>query len=523
MPNTHFLNPTLDENLVLTCRLVEAQLGISPGRLNTYKAYPLADEHGIEHHYILTHPLIQFKADPAFAAELGKERIIDIFEPTVEGSGSYGRVYPVIRSISFHNDIPAFENKNYLIKELAISEHRLDKYNKPPAAIRAAHREQYIASYFLSSHYKVKEESHRVFLHMDRAAGVTLAHYRDQLTGRRFLSLACALLEQIPKQLQQTINHGKHIGKTIIHCDITTHNILADLKGEDWVLKLIDFGLAKAKRADGSYTSFKARGTRHHYDATMYRAKLNNEPIVFTGETDLYGLYNIIAELAGHRYRASKKISAEELLEDLDRPKLNDLFHRMGFTPEMRIELTGLIYGMLESNRSNRLTLAEAQEGFKKALTSILTSDTAEMREAPLDALKMQMRLPIKNTFEGIKNWLYAFSTLSTYLSEADQKELIDFSRREKINNYYAYLYLHFYHLLKDYDEAVVARLLIRHARLTVAIQQKAESFQNAWKTRYYELANNLRLQITENDAAWSEQIESFQELQLSIPAYAVD
>jgi len=268
MPKPLVLNPTLEENLDLVCKLVATQLGKAPGRLKAYKVYSLPDTEGEDQNYVLTHPLVQFNADPLIAADLEQQTIIDIYEPLVEGAGSSGSIYPVVRSIVVHDGMPVFDNKNYVLKKVLLPDLSFDKPHKPPAIIRAVRREQYIGSHFLGSYYKAYEEPAVAFLHMEHAPGNPIGYFWTKLNGVQFLSLACALLEQIPPQLQQIISYGKHTGKRIVHCDITANNILADFNEEKWTVKLVDFGSAKAQNSDECYPSKKARGTRWHYIAS---------------------------------------------------------------------------------------------------------------------------------------------------------------------------------------------------------------------------------------------------------------
>ncbi len=447
MPNTILLNPILEENLALVCKLVETQLGKAPGKLEEYRVYSYIDGEGVNHKYALTHPLIQFTADPLIAAELAHQRIIDVFEPTVEGAGSYGSLYPVVRSILFTDDLPSFDTKSYVIKKIKIDSAAIaDKPSKPPAGIRAIRREQYIGSHFLGSNYQTLEGADEAFLHMERAPGKPLHYYWNKLNAEEFLSLTCALLEQIPQQLQRIITHGKHAGKQIVHCDITANNILAYFNEGKWTVKLVDFGLAKAKKLDERYISKRARGTTFHYDQRMFSADLHREPLIFTRETDIYALYNVILELAGYYYRLEKRGLPALLLRDLERPSLDNLFNGMDFPLVMKSQLRELMCGMMDADRSRRISHDAALTGFQLALTGIdkstfLATPVAEGTELPItiSSLKQLIEQPLKEDPKALSTWISTFRTVYLGLSTTEQSEWKSSARSLAFNSPYTY------------------------------------------------------------------------------------
>ncbi|RUR09522.1 protein kinase [Legionella sp. km772] len=520
MPEQILLNPCLAENLSLTCQLVEKNLGQGSGKLAEYKSYPLTDSEGRTRHYVLTHPLLQFTLAPALADNAKPQRIIDIFEPTHEGEGGYGKIYPVLASILFKEGQATFSEQAFVVKKIQFApcaSH--DKPNKPPAPLRAIHREQYLASHFLGAYFSPIIDEEKAFLHLERAPGKPLTYYTNKLNAAQFLSLACALLEHIPQQLSRMLSYGKHQGKHIVHCDVSASNIMADFAAGKWTVQLVDFGVAKAIEGDKSYQSKQYRGRLWYYDATMFRAALGRRAIDFNYESDLYALYNILVNLAGSSKRAELSQKPEELLAELKSPSLDGLFMTMSLAEDVKIDLIALMASLIHPNKNQRPSPQEALARFKKALASVDTSTlTSPFQQKTIKTLPSFEELwvePIKPAASELTRWLKDFRTNYNSLNETEKTELIkEFNQKKAVIYYYA-VYLQHFELFQTYPEETIARLIMRHVYLLSPIIKGAARF-NALAP-YSKLIGGLPLLVSESDAQWCASLAEFQSLHFNV------
>ena len=507
----------------LTVELMRSIHGENPGHLMPYEVYILPNIDGEPVKYVLTHGVIQFVADPLVLSDAPPIRL-DVIELVFESKGRYGCILPVIQSIIFNNGQPVFDTSgNYIVKLIFIDpEEPADKPDKPNYSIRAAHREHYLASNMprLGAYYRLVHGSSSSYLHMNRAPGFPLQSYFNKLDAESFLNLACALLEQVPQQLQGIIRSGKHAGKSIVHRDLKPHNILAEYKENDWVITVIDMGLAKAFPGD-HYTTEHPRGNLMVLDRLMFKAIQNHQPITYSSQTDLYALYIIIFTLAGARYRYNLK-SISALAKDIEHPNFHGLFNSMILDAPIRTKLQALFERILGSTSDEMPSLDEVLTSFQEARSAHQSTVvhnicelhpatphpvTAEMLKSSLEenldyAIGEQVFLGNKPT-TTLMSWISKHHALLSRASEdelARFKTILTIPDHIKIKSHYILNLLRF-NLIDECDDNACVRLISQHHEILKPIKEALSQNRNKlsadWLTLFTQTLNELPLQLT--------------------------
>ncbi|HRD68855.1 MAG TPA: hypothetical protein PK657_01805, partial [Legionella sp.] len=148
--NIVIIDPTHEKNIPIVVSLIRETFGDKSGILKPYKVYTLYTDEGITAKYVLTHMVFQFVKNE-HGASANHENLpisrIDVVEPTAIGSGSYGSVFPVKKSIIWQDGHYIFDLKPYVIKHIKRDENPVfDKVGKPDKNSRDILRENYIAS-----------------------------------------------------------------------------------------------------------------------------------------------------------------------------------------------------------------------------------------------------------------------------------------------------------------------------------------------------------------------------------------
>ena len=523
--NVEIINPTLSINIPLVTALMHSVHGANPGRLRHYKVYTLENTDGTLSYYSLTLSVLQFIANP-LAPEKTPELRMDVIEPTIGDEGQFGCVLPVIKSIIPKDGKFVFdETGSYVVKEIIVDRDGItDKPGKPNWEVRLTNREHYLGSQIphLGVHYELIKEKDITFLHMNRVPGLPLQHYIGKLNGVEFLTLACSLLEEIPKQIHRAVSSGKHAGEVIVHCDLKESNIMAELKNNQWTLSVIDMGLAKTMK-EGKYSSLHQRGNLMVWDSTMLYAALRDKQIHFNAQTDLYALYVIISNLAGAPSRGDLK-DTNELFTDLDQPNLSGAFSKMGFDTQTREKLKFLLREMLHDNRKKRVSAPEVLAVFRETLTEMkLAQAQVQPENKPeitakhlMDWIKKELGKNIRakekkgvDKSDTVKAWISHFREL---YSLADKKEKRKFSNllKKEINVPSLYVFNLFrFRLLDEYDDDASTRLLLRHHELTNSFRLLYRLPEH-WGQRFNILAHQIPIQLSATQASICNEIGTF-------------
>ncbi|MCW8397894.1 hypothetical protein OQJ26_03705 [Legionella sp. PATHC038] len=538
----HYLNPTLPENIPVVVALMNSVHGANPGLLEAYNVYSLPTSAGEKSRFVLTLPVLQFVADPLVSN--APSRRLDVFEPSSEDQGSFGNVFPVIKSIIPQGDGGVFdESGSYVIKQMHADQNELsDKPNKPNWYVRVANREQYLGSQHptLGIHYSLVKTEQYSYLHMNRAPGRTLDFYMDQLSGEEFLSLACTLIEEVPKQIHRTVTAGKHKGRTIIHCDLKTENIMAQLNKDEenghseWTITVIDMGLAKTIKNDEPYSTLQSYGNRMAWDTDMWLANRDGKPMNYDIQSDLYALFVCITELAGAPKRDS--INA---LEETKNPDFSGIFSEMDFDPRLEEQLTEALRSALHPNKTQRMRPEQVLTVFQEALSAvredtdetvlatpakkkkteqITAEDLKEWIEQPLDdlvkqkeqATEVENRQSRKAT---LKIWLNQFNELRSAASAEEYERFKTMlpTLVKNIKSSFIFDLLRF-NLYEEYDADACIRLILRHEQLTAPFRKHYPSLPALWQRRFQMLAQVTPLQLTQSQALACTQIGLFKQ-----------
>ncbi|MCL9684767.1 protein kinase domain-containing protein [Legionella maioricensis] len=538
MPKVQLLNPTLSKNIPTVVALMKSEHGTNPGRLHAYEVYTLDDGMGGESSFALTLPVFQFidNSDPDLKSP---EYRLDIVEPTAEDGGQFGCILSVVKSIISNHGEPVFDPKGgYVVKEIYANQNGLpDKPNKPNWFVRAANREHYLGSHLptLGMRYGLIKEERASYLHMNRAPGFPLHIYVNKLSGEQFLSLACALLEDIPQQIHQTVRSGKHEGKIIVHCDLKSQNIMAEWKENKWTVTAVDMGFAKTTMKDDSYRTSYCHGNMLVWDSKMLLAALSHTPITYNTQTDLYALYVTIAELAGAPSRDS--LNNKEMLADLKKPNLAGIFDRMDFDPSTKQQLTHLIERMLCDDREQRISREEALNEFKEVLIHVQKNNselsanstssasipvqpekkqgvTAEELknwvEQPLDSIIAQKELEGQSKRTTLRQWIKHFRELRFRTSKEEMERFNTLSAKQSpaIKSRYIYNLIRF-DLFREYDTNACVRLLLRNEQVTTPLRE-FYPLPLAWHKFFDMYLNQLPIQLTTEDVSFCEEMREF-------------
>lgn len=539
MPKIILINPTLLTSLDLVVKLMSSVHGDHGGRLLPYEIYSLSDKNGTTTSYSLTLPVIQFLSNFDPANPGSPQKRLDIYEPFVEANGEYGSILPVIKSIIFIDGQPVFDTQQYVIKEILADQKRpSNKPGKPNIFVRAARREHYLASQLphLGVDYQLVEEATSSFLHMKRMPGAPLSAYVGKISTRQFLSLAYALLTEIPAQIHQQIQQGKRAGNTIVHCDLKAENILAMPKADDeWMVNVIDLGMAKPMNTNTrQYISRFGRGNWLGYDKDRLDDILNKTFITYDAASDLYALFLAILEFGDLKRFKLKNIEA--LHRDCAEPNLEGLFTNMRMGADTRAILISLAQRILDPNKANRPSAAEAAQIFKKELEKPCTGanlpspkvykkvsaqDLARLMRADLDSA-IDNAQSTNQKLTVLKEWiaLYREHAIAIDPSEwAQYHELMENTTvTSRLIRYFAKFKLN-----AEYDDNGCARLLSRHHQLTKDLYNLSslpEHLSNEryelsplpkhWQSRFIAMLDELPLQVTAHDEHFCAQLQKY-------------
>lgn len=548
MPNSaQVINPTLEKNIDVVIALMHSAYGDSPGYLFPYVTYKLTNPEGETKKYVLTHSLLQFIADPLLTSDAPKSRI-DIIEPTYKSQGRFGCMLPVIKSIIYSNGHPVFDTSgSYIVKRIFFDPNQAnDKPDKPNYSVRAAYREQYFAGQMpkLGAYYQLIKGSLSFYLHMNKAPGLPLDEYVNQLDAEQFLKLACTLLEEVPKQLHKIISAGKHTGKEIVHCDLKLSNVMAEYQDNNWNVTVIDMGLAKAMQ-ERHYITQKPRGNLSVFDRDMLTAKFEKKPITYSAQTDLYAVYVIILTLAGAKHRYFNLYNETQLNEELHHPNFIGLFNAMDLSLDTRIELSDLFMRMFSINPAEKVTPDEVLSTFRTALanhkqialpqtsetqpaTSVsVTAETLkECVEARLDIIiKENLQKKIKQGV-ALLNWISKYRNLCSQTSEHEMarfKVMLAEPDTIKIESLYIFDFIRF-NLMDEYDNDASVRLLARHHEIINpiirALDKNSYTLPQEWTLFFLRILEDLPIQLTSEQKDYCIKIGIFISLAASILAW---
>lgn len=528
MPFTSVVIASSEENIPLLVALVQQQLGNRQGQLLAYESYDYTDDEGNTRKCLLTHPLIQCVS----AQSAGKRRVV-VYEPlSEEGRGTFGGVYEVILSIEIDNhEAPRLDRDSYVIKIISVTHPIYDKPGKPSKQKRAINREQYLAKDTpLATHYTAVEENNIFYLYMKRAQGRRLSDYFNRLSTLDYLNLVIALLEQVPAQLMQELPDGKHQGKRRVHCDFKAENVYGDKTPEGWKITLVDFGNAKAVGEEG-YLGKEERTTRISCDSRMLLELRSKIPTRFDFESDVYGLFILIAELAGYqeRSRACMFLSPKDFLSFIMKPpNLNGLLNHMDMSDDLKRQLTVLIREMINDNRLERATIEQALTGFRRALETYQSTCPAALvqqvpinRQEPIapcsfDKLIQIIEQALEKKVDGrfypditadlLCSRIQDIKAQFNGLNKADKERF-----RSSTPRFHSRYILDFFRFYKDKDiEACDAkattRLLIRHAGIVNPVST-FYMLSPEWDERFDILIHDMPLQISRSDLEYCQNI----------------
>ncbi|WP_392537551.1 hypothetical protein [Legionella sp. 227] len=553
----HYLNPTLPENIPVVLALMNSVHGANPGLLEAYNVYSLPTSSGEESRYVLTLPVLQFLADPLVRSDVPPRRL-DVFEPSSDDKGCFGNVFPVIKSIIPQGDGGVFdESGSYVIKQMRAHQNGLsDKPNKPNMYVRVANREQYLGSQHptLGIHYSLFKTEQFSYLHMNRAPGRTLDFYIDQLSGEEFLSLACTLIEEVPKQIHRIVSSGKHEGRTMIHCDLKPDNIMAQLKKNEenghseWRITVIDMGLAKTINKDGQYSTLRNHGNRMAWDTDMFLASLHGTLKSYDIQSDLYALFVCISELAGAPSRDGTEITEESTEESIEKltaeehkkralerglemtqdPDFIGIFGNMGFDPKIAAKLTDTLRSTLHPDKKQRMKPEQALTVFQEALNTVrenaeetlfvtpakkrkkdqvTAEDLIQCIELPLDEIAKEKELAVEEYNRQprkitLKKWLNQFNELRSAASPEEFerfKTMLPMVRKDIKSSFIVNLLR--FNLFEEYDVDACIRLILRHEQLTAPLNKDYPTLPVLWQKRFQMLARVIPLQLTQRQA----------------------
>ncbi len=518
--SVRIINPTLPENIPIVIALAKSEYGNNPGLLEHYTVYSLGENAS----YALTLPVLQLIAAPTTNANIPPVRL-DIFEPNSENNGNFGKIYPVIKSIIPQNDDGIFDDSgSYIIKEMMADQKApTDKPNKPNWFVRIANKEQYLGGQHptLGIHYALVKREKTSFLHMNRAPGLSLERYRNKLSGEQFLSLACTLLVEVPRQVHRIVEAGKRKGRLIIHCDLKPENIMAAYVDNQWIVTVIDMGLAKTIEENGHYSTILPYGNQLVWDGEMIRAEMSNQPKTYDIQSDIYALFICICELAGAPSR--EDLTNEEALVDIENPNLMGIFSTMNFDQNMKQQLEQAIRGALRANKMQRTPYNEVLSVFQNALAEVqknnlmsqpqmtiphqnivqvTAEDLRKWVEQSLDNLALMAQNNGQDRKTIFKSWLVEFRKLYSWASQ-EEKELFNALCRKgsnlRISSQFIFNLLRF-NLLNEYNDDACLRLLLRHEQLIAPL--KAEQvLPDHWQKRFQALTTFMSLQLTTSHA----------------------
>lgn len=538
MPNSaQVINPTLAKNIDVVIALMHSVFGDSPGYLFPYVTYTLTNPEGEAKKYILTHSLLQFVADPLIKSDAPKSRI-DVIEPTYKSQGGFGCILPVVKSIIYSNGHPVFDTSgSYIVKRIFIDSNQTNnKPNKPNYSVRAAHREQYFAGQMprLGAYYQLIKGALSFYLHMNQAPGLPLDEYVNKLNAEQFLKLACTLLEEVPKQLQQIISAGKHTGKEIVHCDLKLSNVMAEYQDNKWNVTVIDMGLAKAMQ-DRHYVAKAPRGNLSVFDIDMLTAKFEKKPIIYSAQTDLYAVYVMILTLAGAKHRYFNLYNEAQLNEELQHPNYTGLFNSMDLSLDSRIELSDLFMRMFSINPAEKASPDEVLSTFRTALANhkpIVLAQTIETQPATsisvtAETLKACVEAKLdqviqENSHKKIQQEVDLFHWISKYRNLCSQTSEYEMTRFKamlaepdtiKIENSCIFVFIRF-NLIDEYDNDACVRLLARHHEIINpiirALDKNSRHLPLEWTLFFIRLLEDLPIQLTSEQYEYCIKIGSF-------------
>jgi len=169
---------------------------------------------------------------------------------------------------------------------------------------------------------------------------------------------------QVCKSLNEAHGHG------IVHRDLKPENIfLTDVAGEDELVKVLDFGIAKVVTSDTGESSITRTGMVVGTPAYMAPEQGTGKPV--TPATDLYSLGVILYECLSGRQPFSGETPLAVLMKHASEPVPRLVVGSM--PPDVPPEMEDLVYQLLAKDPSRRPASA---------------IDVAHLLEATLDTLR---------------------------------------------------------------------------------------------------------------------------------------
>lgn len=523
------INPALKSNLSLVKQLIQSNIGNASGLLSPYTPYHVNDSQDGQKTYVLTYGVLQFVS---ISSSVPHPVCIDITDPCAEAHGSYGQIYPAVASIVLDPEGKSsfYESMDYLVKKIEVEGTEESKQlKKPHSTIRAARREHYLASQMssLGVNYQLIEREHAFYLRMNRAPGLPLAHYVDNLNLHDFIELSCALLEELIKLNNHVIPTGKHKGKGLIHCDLHLDNVFAAFRNGAWLVTFIDWGLAKAKRERAYQTTF-GRGAIGTFDLDMYESERDGKPIPYDTVSETYAVFSLIYTLAGSKNRYFTKFKTE-FYRDLRTPDLNSLFNGMDMNASIKTQLNALIHEMITSVRANRLSAETALQRFRAIQAGLLPQQATPVEQPSQPAVEiysiedfkslLTKKLDIPANYYEIEaiqllaTWIEKYRVHYAYLQEHSPLALVELLgglQPLKIKNSYISTYLRYEETLKTYTVFASARLVMRHHHMIEELMVPFGEISEAWHGRFRQLLKNIPLQLTPTQGKQCTQIAGY-------------
>lgn len=512
MTHTQVINPALEININLVLKIMHFLFEDGCGHVAAYDLIPLI-ENGKEVRYAFTLPVMQFIPNQNNSDSFSKR--LDVYEPNIEAKGSFGSILPVISSIIIKDGKACMDSSaSYVIKKIDANQQLpTDKPNKPNYYLRSAQREHYLASQILhlGVNYQLISEPKFSYIHMNRMPGHRADYFIDNLSGIQYLSLACAFLENGLPQIHQTVTHGKHKDKMILHCDISIYNFMINKVSElEWEVHVIDFGLSKTADVKNNlaFSTKHGRGNFAACDRITLQSRLHGHPLTYSRDSDIYALFVVILQLGGLQIPNTH----QKLLEFLYNPNLNHLFKKMNFPSSIHSILIELAQKMLEADTDKRISLEDALTVFKNAREEISSlNQTVKdkdqthslppliLQETVVD-LRDHLQAYIHNNKEKLRNWIIKYKRLKASVNINDAKFKSLSMHSEYVKNYFRF------NLDGQYNAESSTRLLFRHQALIRPLQESCQLSQE-WSERFNQLVEELPMQLTREDEQYMIQL----------------